>query len=229
MLSGHLDSGCGWGWLGSLSSELHGLHERLVSTRLLTKCKECLIKRQRANGPGPVKWSTDRPRCTGSHASGTFPEHLRPTPKAFPSLEVCSTVLTSLGQHRQAIRKGTHSAWETGGHDWGEGGRAQQRETEEGLARLRPRGRTAHNCQAGALLPACRGRRGRRGPGAGGGAAGGWGPSQACHLSACCSSRSTASARLSTYPSAFTSGWCSSLGLESGAVVSQLATPCRLP
>lgn len=46
----------------------------------------------------------------------------------------------------------------------------------------------------------------------------GWqeaGPSQkARHLSACCSSRSTASARLSTYPSALTSGWCSSLGLE---------------
>lgn len=42
----------------------------------------------------------------------------------------------------------------------GWGVRAQQRETEAGLARLRPRGRTAHTCQAAALLPVCRGRRG---------------------------------------------------------------------
>lgn len=97
VLSGHSDSGCGWGSLGSHSSELLGLHERLVSTRPLTKCKECWIKRQRANGPGPVRRGTDRPRCTGARVSGMFPEHLRPTPRAFPSLEVCSTVLTSLG------------------------------------------------------------------------------------------------------------------------------------
>lgn len=54
VLSGHSDCGCGWESLGSLSSELHGLHERLVSTRLLTKCKEGLIKRQRANALVPL-------------------------------------------------------------------------------------------------------------------------------------------------------------------------------
>lgn len=48
------------------------------------------------------------------------------------------------------------------------------------------------------------------------------------HWSACCSSRSTASARSSTCPSAFTSGWCSSLGLRGGVeAVSPRPSPSR--
>lgn len=46
-------------------------------------------------------------------------------------------------------------------------------------------------------------------------------PAPMRHLCACCSSRSTASARLSTYPSACTSGWRSSLGLHNRVMVSQ--------
>lgn len=87
-------------------------------------------------------------------------------------------------------------------------------------------GSGAQNCLAGTLLPAC------PGPGAApwwSGPGAGWqeaGPSQkARHLFACCSSRSTASARLSTYPSALTSGWCSSLGLEGRMVGLPVSNP----
>lgn len=90
-----------------------------------------------------------------------------------------------------AIREGTNfgEAW---GHDWGrERGR---------VVRGRQKGLAAHSCLAGALLHA----RGEQRAElwvvrALGRVTGGWGPSQkAHHLSTCCSSRSTASARLST-------------------------------
>lgn len=163
--------------------------------------------------PGSSPMGHCQAQARGACALGTFPEHLQPTPRAFPSLEVCSTPLTSLGQHQQAIREGTHCL-ETGGHVWVEGGRGRQRETQEGLASSGPGTGQPTAVWLCPLVFLWKTKDRALLVQALGGVAGGGGPSQVCHLSACCSSRSTASARLSTYPSAFTSGWCSSLGLN---------------
>lgn len=145
----------------------------------------------------------------------------------------CPTLLTSLGRGGPGSRHRGGSKLFLG--DWGTwlgrvgGARGQQRETGRGWP-AQAGGRAA-TAPAGALSPACGGQRAgpwwsghRRQDGRSRGAS-----QRAHHLSAYCSSRSTASARLSTYPSAFTSGWCSSLGLRRRAGWPLVGDPVLTP
>lgn len=113
-------------------------------------------------------------------------------------------------------------------HDWGQGGRKGLTEADRGQGWLaqdqgqgspEPPGTAERWREAGGQNCPFRAEdRALGGPGTAEGWQGAGSPShKARHLSECSSSRSTASARLSTYPSAFTSGWCSSLGLEGRA------------
>lgn len=196
------------------------VHGRPVSSRLLTRHEACLMTR-----PWEMLrvWLVGHLRDQGGswrgHGFRTIPEHRWPA---------CSTLLTSLGQGRVGSRPSGREQTPPGrlSHVTGAWGWGHQRETGRGWP-AQAGGRAA-TAMAGALFPACGGQ--RAGPwwsghrGRGGRSRGA--SQKARHLSACCSSRSTASARLSTYPSAFTSGWRSSLGLQSRAAVSQSVTPC---